>query len=92
MRFEWDGRKAAGNLKKHGVSFLEAATVFADPLSLTFSDPDHSIDEERFISIGASDGGQILLVSHADRDEAIRLISARLATRSERNYYEELQN
>ncbi len=89
MQFAWDKRKAASNLKKHGISFAEAASVFGDPLSMTFPDPDHSEDEERFITIGMSEGGQVLLFAHADRAEAVRIISARKATRAERSYYEE---
>lgn len=80
------------NLKKHGVSFAEAASVFCDPLSLTFPDPDHSEDEERFITIGMSEAGRVLLFAHADRAGAIRIISARKANRAERNYYEENGN
>lgn len=89
MQFTWDKRKAASNLKKHSVLFTEAATVFGDPLSMTFPDPDHSADEERFITIGMSEAGRVLLVAHTDRSGAIRIISARKATRPERNYYEE---
>ena len=89
MEFEWDEDKAAGNLKKHKVAFTEAATVFGDPLSATFPDPDHSTDEDRFITIGSSDRDHVLVVSHTDRDERIRIISARKATRRERKVYEE---
>jgi len=89
MDFEWDEDKAAGNLKKHKVSFTEAATVFGDPLSITFPDPDHSVDEDRFITIGTSDRDRVLVVSHTDRDDRIRIISARKATRRERKVYEE---
>lgn len=89
MEFEWDEDKAAGNLKKHKVSFPEAATVFGDPLSVTFPDPDHSTDEDRFVTIGSSDRAHVLVVSHTDRDERIRIISARKATRRERKAYEE---
>ena len=88
MTFEWNGKKAVRNLGKHGVSFHEAATVFGDLLSLTFSDPDHSIDEERFITIGTSHTGRILMVAHLDRGERIRIISARKATAREREHYE----
>jgi hypothetical protein len=88
LQFEWDRRKAAANLKKHGVPFSEAATVFGDPLSLTFPDPDHSLGEERCITLGMSHNRHLLLVSHADRGEAIRIISARHATRKERSCYE----
>lgn len=87
--FKWDKRKAAANLKKHGVSFQEAATVFGDPLSITIEDPDHSEDEPRFIIIGQSYQGQTIVVAHAERGDNIRIISARLATRRERQAYEE---
>jgi hypothetical protein len=89
MEFEWDQATATANLKKYKVAFAEAATVFADPLSLTFADPDHSIDEDRYITIGASDRGRILIVSHTDREDRIRILSARKATRRERKAYEE---
>ena len=89
MKFEWDPNKAARNLKKHGVSFHEAATVFGDSLSTTFPDPDHSDDEDRYITIGLSSGGRLLFVSHADRGDRVRLISAREATRGERMSHEE---
>lgn len=89
MEFEWNDLKAAANLRKHDVSFHEAATVFGDPLSLTFGDPDHSEDEERFITIGHSSAGQLLLVSHVDRGDRVRLISARRATPRERRLYEQ---
>jgi uncharacterized DUF497 family protein len=86
---EWDDRKAAANVRKHGVSFDEAVTALEDPLSVTYKDPDHSEDESRFLTFGSSSAGRILVVAHADREEAIRLISARPATRSERRSYEE---
>ena len=89
MEFEWDEDKAAQNLKKHKVAFSEAATVFGDPLSKTFPDPNHSIDEDRFILIGTSDQGRVLIVSHTDRADRIRIISARKATNRERKAYEE---
>jgi hypothetical protein len=89
MDFEWDAEKAAANLKKHSVSFGEAATVFGDDLSLTFADPDHSDDEQRFITMGQSDFGRVLVVAHTDRGDRIRIISAREATRAERKTYEE---
>lgn len=91
MEFEWDDEKALSNLAKHGVSFEEAATVFGDFLSLTFDDPDHSFDEKRFITIGSSEKGRLLFVSHTDREDAIRIISARELTRGERKMYEEGQ-
>jgi uncharacterized protein len=89
MEFEWDPKKAERNLKKHGVSFKEAATIFGDPLSITYPDPDHSIDEERFITIGTSVDGNLLLIAHTDREERIRIISARETTRQEKKFYEE---
>lgn len=91
MILEWDPEKAASNLKKHGVDFHEAGTVLADPLSTTFPDPDHSIDGERYVTIGSSLSGRILVVAHTDRGEAVRLISARPATPSERRFYEQGQ-
>ena len=81
MDFEWDAEKAAGNVKKHGVSFEEAASVFGDPMAITFSDPDHSIDEHRFLTFGYSYKGRLLVVAHTGRLHRIRIISARKATR-----------
>ena len=89
LRFEWNERKAELNLRAHGVSFREATTVFADPLSITISDPDHSMTETRFIDLGVSYRGRLLVVSYTERGDRIRLISARLATRDERKQYEE---
>ncbi|MUL37601.1 BrnT family toxin [Gloeocapsopsis dulcis] len=89
MEFEWNPDKAALNFEKHGVSFQEAATVFDDPLSVTFSDPDHSIGESRYVIIGVSRLGQLLVVAHTDRGEKVRIISARKATRQEKRFYEE---
>ncbi|MBW7959494.1 MAG: BrnT family toxin [Anaerolineae bacterium] len=89
MQFEWDARKARANLRKHGVSFDEAATVFLDKFSLTGYDPDHSVNEDRFVTFGVSNLGRLLVVAHTDRDDSIRIISARLTTRSERTLYEE---
>ena len=89
LRFEWNPEKAVQNLGKHRVSFPEAVTVFGDPLSMTFHDPNHSLDEDRYITIGHSDSGQLLMVAHTDRDDSIRIISARRATRRERKSYEE---
>lgn len=89
MEFEWNPNKAVTNLKKHRVSFHEAATVFGDVLSMTFPDPDHSVDEERSITIGLSQQGRILVVAHTVRKGRVRIISAREATRHERKYYEE---
>jgi len=89
VTFEWDLRKAARNHRKHGVSFHEAATVFGDPLALTYHDPDHSAAEQRFITVGMSNVGRLLIVAHADRAENIRIISARKTTLIERRHYEE---
>lgn len=89
MFFEWDPQKEARNRQKHGVSFREATTVFGDPLSREFSDPDPSQDEERYIIIGMSQRGRILVVAHTEKGDTIRIISARQATRHERRFYEE---
>ena len=90
MIYEWDPKKAHDNLQKHDVSFEEAASVFTDPFALSFDDPDHSIDETRFITIGTSDKSRIIFLSHADAaDDRIRVISARKATRSEAHAYQE---
>ncbi len=89
LTFEWDKKKAASNFRKHGVSFEEAATVFGDRLSLTVADPDHSRGEVRFIVIGLSAFGRLLVVAHTERSDTIRIISARLATRGEKVSYEE---
>ncbi len=89
MEFEWDPGKAGSNLAKHGVSFDEAETVFADPLFVIFTDPDHSADENRLIIMGESSHGRLMVVAYAERNEAVRLISARRATRRERKTYEE---
>jgi uncharacterized protein len=89
MRFDWDPRKAAANLRKHAVSFEEASTAFADDYSLTGADPDHSVGEERFITFGMSQSGRLLVVSHMEQGDTIRIFSARRATRSERKLYEE---
>ena len=89
QRFEWDVRKAADNLTKHGVSFDEASTVFGDPLGKIVDDPRHSVGEERFVLLGHSERRQLLAVMFTDLGEAIRLISARTATRHERREYEE---
>lgn len=87
--YEWDQEKSENNLQKHGVSFEEAASVFGDPLYIDFYDPDHSIDERRYLIIGQSNAGRLLIVSYTERDEVIRLISAREMTSSERKAYEE---
>ena len=89
MEFEWDPRKAEINLRKHGVSFTEAGTVFGDELAVTVPDPDHSEDEERLITVGWSNRRKLLIVSHTDRNDRIRIISARELTRNERKAYEE---
>lgn len=89
MDFEWDDAKAETNEKKHGVPFTEAMTVFGDPLALTGYDPDHSDDEDRFITMGQSTDGRLIIVSHTDRGEKIRIISAREASKSERKDYED---
>ena len=91
MRFQWDPNKAKLNLRKHRVSFEEATTAFRDPLSATGDDPEHSTGENRFITFGLSSKGRLLTVSHTERGESIRIISARLATKQERNIYEESQ-
>ena len=89
LNFEWHGRKAKANVAKHGVSFEEAATVFADPLSLTIPDPDHSQVEQRFIILGKSHAGKLLVVVHVERGNNLRIISARRASRWERKHHEE---
>ena len=88
MKFEWDEGKAVANLKRHGVPFHEAATVFGDPLAITFSDPDHSIGEHRFLTFGLSLRNRLLVVAHTERNGKTRIISARQATRHERTIYE----
>jgi uncharacterized DUF497 family protein len=87
--YEWDSSKAAANLKKHRVAFTEAATVFLDPLALTYQDPDHSEGEQRYITLGESTRGRVILVAHLDRGDRIRIISARRATRKEAHEYGE---
>ena len=89
MDFEWDDAKHRQNVSKHGVGFAEASTVFGDPLEVTVSDPDHSMAERRFLSVGISARGRVLVVSYVERaDDTIRIISAREASRRERNDYE----
>jgi uncharacterized DUF497 family protein len=88
MRFEWDRDKAEANLRKHRVSFDEAATVFFDPLSVTIRDPDHSVGERRFLTMGNSSKGQLLVVAHTERGSTLRIITARPASASERKRYE----
>ena len=93
MIYEWDPKKAAANLKKHKVSFPEGVTVFTDPFALTYDDPDHSLTEKRFITIGTSNKGRVLFLAHADRgDDRIRIISARRTTKSEAHAYQETHN
>ena len=89
LQFEWDDHKARTNLAKHGVSFEEASTVFADPLSITIADPAHSQAEDRFIILGRSHRRLLLVVVHTGRGDKLRLISARRASRNERKQYEE---
>lgn len=89
MVYEWDSSKAAANLKKHRVAFTEAATVFLDPLALTYQDPDHSEGEQRYITLGESTRGRVILVAHLDRGDRIRIISVRRATRKEAHEYGE---
>jgi len=88
MKFTWDPAKAEQNLLRHGVSFQEATTVFGDPLAATIPDPDHSIGEERLITMGHSSAGKLLVVSHLEEGDIIRIISAREATSHERRDYE----
>jgi uncharacterized DUF497 family protein len=87
VTYEWDPIKAAANLRKHALSFAEAASVFLDPMALTFDDPDHSDEEDREVTIGASTKQRILFVAHAARGGRIRIISARKATQQERRQY-----
>ena len=89
MTFAWDKDKAARNFRKHGVDFREAAKVFEDPLSLTFPDDAHSLSERRFITVGSSAFGRVLVIAHTEVGDTIRIISARVATSSERKFYEE---
>jgi len=89
VNFEWNPGKARQNRRKHRVSFPEAATVFGDPLAVTYLDPDHSVSEQRFLTVGMSSASRVLIVAHADRGESVRIISARKTTRREREHYEE---
>lgn len=89
MMLDWDPKKAVSNQRKHGVSFHAAGTALEDPLGTTYPDPAHSQEEERFITIGSSALQRILVVAHADRGDSVRLISARRATKRERQFYEE---
>ena len=88
VKFEWNPAKATTNLRKHRVSFVEASSVFYDPLGITIFDPEHSREEDRYITIGASAAGRVLMVAHTDREDRIRIINARELTRRERKDYE----
>lgn len=89
MEFEWDPKKSAANERKHNVTFQEAGTVLGDPLAMSFADPDHSKNEERYLTFRLSKQNHLLVVSHTDRGEKTRIISARLMDRKERRIYEE---
>jgi uncharacterized protein len=89
MKYAWDDNKAVKNLAKHGISFTEAKTIFDDPLYVDFYDLDHSDEEERYLIVGESNRGRLLIVSYTERRESIRIISAREVTKSEREIYEE---
>ncbi len=89
MEFEWDPKKVTANVQKHDVTFQEAATVFGNPLAITFEDPDHSTDENRYITFGLSLQKRLIVVSHTERGGRTRIISARLMGRKERKIYEE---
>ncbi len=91
LRFRWDPRKALTNERKHGIGFPEAATAFADPLSVTVEDPDHSAGERRYLLVGMTVLGHLVVVAHSERGDEIRIINARRATRAEREAYEEGQ-
>lgn len=89
MQFSWDPKKAASNLRDHGITFEEASSVFGDALAITFDDPDHSESESRLLTFGLSEQGRLLVVSHTERRGLVRIISSRRATRAERKIYEE---
>jgi uncharacterized DUF497 family protein len=89
MKSEWDPKKAKLNLRKHRVSFEEAATALSDPMAATGADPDHSMTEERYVTFGVSERGRLLVVAHSDEKETIRILSARIASKGERELYEE---
>ena len=89
MKVEWDPGKAKSNLRKHGVSFEEASAALSDPMAATGADPDHSIAEDRFITFGVSKTGRLLVIAHTDAGDTIRIISARKASKGERELYEE---
>lgn len=88
-RYEWDPEKAINNLQKHQVGFDEACTIFEDPLYITFIDEEHSVDEERYITIGLSNKDRLLMVAHTERNDTIRIISARKVTKNEEKFYQE---
>ena len=92
LNFEWDEKKAEANIEKHGVNFDEATTVFIDPLSITILDPDYSVDEQRYIGIGSSERGRVLVVVYTEHGTNIRIINCRKTTSSERKLYEEDNN
>lgn len=92
LNFEWHEEKANDNLRKHGVTFEEAKTVFNDPFSITIADSGHSAEEDRYIDVGLSTAGQLLVVVYTEREEKIRLISCRKATKAERSNYEQRQS
>jgi hypothetical protein len=89
MKIEWDPKKAKSNFEKHGVSFEEAATALSDQMAATGADPDHSLTEDRYVTFGVSEKGRLVVVSHTDKDQTIRIISARKASKGERELYEE---
>ncbi len=89
LQFDWDPAKAGANEAKHGVAFAEAATAFGDPLSLTVPDPEHSVGEARFVLIGLTYMGRLVVVAHLESNSSIRIISARSATTTERRFYEQ---
>ena len=89
MKFKWDPEKARSNLRKHKVSFEEAATALKDPMAATGCDPDHSVGEERFVTFGVSERGRLLVVAHTEEEDILRIISARVASKGERKIYEE---
>lgn len=88
LTFEWDETKSNRNLKKHGVDFEEAKTIFNDPFTITINDPDHSVEENRYLDIGLSSKGRMLIVWYTERNDNIRIIGSRKAIRSERKMYE----
>jgi len=89
LQFEWDSKKARANKRKHGITFEEASTIFSDPLSITIHDPVHSVGEDRFITVGTSATGRLIVAVHTERGDTIRIISARNATRNEKRQYEQ---